>query len=288
MGSAEAALGIESSNLIDRWMIFASSEGLSSRTEKGPVLIAKRQTILIMFAVQTTLILVLWRVASALTLDSVPSRLTDPSTNVQYAPLGDYGDYSLYKLHVPSNSTFTQISRVNTLLEKYLQESFDTPSRSYPNIIDFCGTTILASFLRNNTRRSLENITGLLLARLEAYDNSQYICYISVSSQHRQKGLGTKLMQEMINQAIRTRNSRVTLHVNTANQSALSLYLRCGMRCVTSIPGFYFGDQTYATQNAFFMLVQLANVKNSTQVCQAAGAVEIPPQEEATYQQRCS
>ena len=67
----------------------------------------------------------------------------------------------------------------------------------------------------------------------------------------------------------------------------LSIYVRCGMRCFEFIPGFYFGDRTYATQNAFAMALQMKNVKNSTTVCQSTNAVEISQQEEAIYRQKC-
>jgi ribosomal protein S18 acetylase RimI-like enzyme len=198
----------------------------------------------------------------------------------------DYNDYLLYKLIYKYNSTQTQISTVNKLIEKYLQESFETPQKSYPDVIQYCGTKILAFFARNTTL-SMENIHALLLARLIAYDNSEYICFLSVLKEHRQRGLGTKLLNEFINDAIRANNSQVSLHVNTENTNALSLYVKCGMRCIEFIPGFYFGDQLYATQNAFTMILQIKNVRNSTTVCQSTTAVEISQQEDAFYRQRC-
>jgi len=198
----------------------------------------------------------------------------------------DYNDYLLYKLIYKYNSTQTQISTVNKLIEKYLQESFETPQKSYPDVIQYCGTTMLAFFARNTTL-SMENIHALLLARLIAYDNSEYICFLSVLKEHRQRGLGTKLLNEFINDAIRANNSQVSLHVNTENTNALSLYVKCGMRCIEFIPGFYFGDQLYATQNAFTMILQIKNVRNSTTVCQSTTAVEISQQEDVFYRQRC-
>jgi ribosomal protein S18 acetylase RimI-like enzyme len=271
-----------------------------STIEKGSLLVEKTQKIFAMFAQKKSLVEVLWRITlliavgqqcSAFTidrLDSVPSRFVDSSTNIEYVHLGNYNDYSLYKLNVRSNATGTQISQMNTLLEKFLQESFETPCRSYADMLEYCGSTILASFLRNNTRPSLANITGLLMARLEAYVNAQYICYLSVSTRHRQKGLGTKLMQESINGAIRAKNSQVILHVNTANQNAVTLYQKCGMRCAIYLKGFYFGDQTYSTQDAFGMVLKLANVKNSAQICQSVSAVEVPSEEEDLSRQQCS
>jgi ribosomal protein S18 acetylase RimI-like enzyme len=200
--------------------------------------------------------------------------------------MDNYNDYLLYKLIYKYGSTQSQTLTANKFLEKYLQESFETPERSYPNVLQFCGTTILAYFARN-TSISMKNINGLLLARLEVYDNSKYICYLSVLKEHRQKGLGTKLLNEFINEAIRANSSRISLHVNTENTNAMSLYSKCGMRCISFIPDYYFGDRTYATQNAFTMSLQLRNVKNSTAACQFATAVEIPPEEDAYYKQAC-
>ncbi|CAF2667101.1 unnamed protein product [Rotaria sp. Silwood2] len=214
------------------------------------------------------------------------SQFTERSTNIEFGHVIDYADYRLYKLIPKGGSTRAQTFTVNKWLEEYLQESFETPNRSYPNVVQLCSTTMLAFFIRNTTI-SVKNINALLLARLEAYDNSKYICYISVLKEHRQNGLGTKLLNELIKDAIRAKNSRVSLHVNTENQSAMSLYLKCGMRCIDYIPGYYFGDQTYATQNAFTMTLQIKNVKNTTAVCQSTTAVEISSQEEAFYKQKC-
>jgi ribosomal protein S18 acetylase RimI-like enzyme len=214
------------------------------------------------------------------------SQFTEPSTNIQYVYVTDHDDYRLYKLIPTYDLTQAQIFTTNKLLEKYLQESFETPERSYPNVLQYCGTTMMAFFVQNSTL-SLSNINALVLGRLEAYDNSKYICYLSTLKEHRQKGLGTKLLNEFINEAIRANHSRVSLHVNTENTGAMSLYLKCGMRCIQFIPGYYFGDRTYATQNAFIMTLQLKNVKNSTTVCQSTTAIEIPQQEDAFYRQTC-
>ncbi|CAF1073292.1 unnamed protein product [Rotaria sordida] len=214
------------------------------------------------------------------------SQFTERLTNIEFIHLTDYDDYRLYKLIHKYGSTQAQTFTVNKWLEEYLQESFETPNRYYPNTVQWCSTTMLAFFIRNTTL-SMKNINALLLARLEAYDNSKYICYISVLKEHRQNGLGTKLLNEIIKDAIQAKNSRISLHANTENKSALSLYLKCGMRCMAYIPGYYFGDQTYATQNAFTMTLQIKNIKNSTTVCHSTTAVEISSQEEALYKQQC-
>ncbi|CAF3695122.1 unnamed protein product [Rotaria sp. Silwood1] len=213
-------------------------------------------------------------------------QFTEQLTNIEFVHVADYDDYRLYKLIHKYGSMPAQTFTANKWLEEYLQKSFETPNRSYPNIVQWCGTTMLAFFIQNTTL-SVKNINALILARLEAYDNSKYICYISVLKEHRQKGLGTKLLNELIKDAIRAKNSRVSLHVNTENKSAVSLYFKCGMRCIEYVPGYYFGDKTYATPNAFIMTLQIKNVKNNTTVCQSTNAVEITAEEEAFYKQKC-
>ena len=214
------------------------------------------------------------------------SRFIELSTNLEYVYIDDYNDYRLYQLIYQYNSTFVHITTINRYLEKYLQISFEAPNRSYSNILQLCGTDILVFFARNLTP-SIENIHALLLARLEAYDNSKYICYLSVLKEHRQKGLGTKLLNELIIEAIREKHFQVALHVNTENSNALSLYVKCGMRCFGVIPNFYYGDRTYASQNAFLMILQLKNVRDSSAVCQNTTAVEISQNEEFISKQNC-
>lgn len=215
------------------------------------------------------------------------SHFIEPSTNIEFIYLNDYNDYRLYKLIYLYNSTVYQLMTVNKLLEKYLQISFETPNRSYSNMLQLCGMNIFAFFARH-TSPSMENLHGLLLARIEAYDNSKYICFLSVLEEHRQKGLGTKLLNQFIIDAIEEKRSHISLHVNTENNNALSLYLRCGMRCFGWIRNFYLNDETYATQNAFVMILQLKNVRDRSLVCQNTSAVEIPEEEEILSKEKCT
>ena len=214
------------------------------------------------------------------------SNFIDQLTNIEFEYVTKYDDYYIYKLTLQANFTEQQLNRANELIEKFLQESFETPDRSYAFAILYCGTTTFASFHRDATL-TLEHISGLLLARVEAYDNSYYICFLSVLQQHRQRGVGTKLLQVMINEAMERKSSRVTLHVNSENRGAISLYERCGMRCVDFLPNFYIGDDLFATQDAFAMVLQTNNVKNATAVCQSTTAVQISPEEESVYRLRC-
>lgn len=214
------------------------------------------------------------------------SSFIEQLTNTEYVYVTDYDGYHLYRLIHRSGATSGQIYNINKWIEEYLQKSFETLNRPYPNIIHVCGTTMFAFFVQNSTI-STKNIKGLLLARLEAYDNSKYICYVSVLKEHRSRGLGTRLLNELIKDAIRSNNTRVTLHVNTENKSAISLYLKCGMRCTYYIPSYYFGDPTYSTQNAFTMSLQLKNIRNSTAVCQSDTAVVIPSEEQVASRRTC-
>ena len=214
------------------------------------------------------------------------SQYTESLTNIDYVYLNNYNDYLLYKLVHKNGSTPMQLYTVNKLLEIYLQKSFETPERSYPYVTQLCGTTILAFFARNTTP-TINNINAILMAHLETDQISNYVCYLSVLKEHRQKGLGTKLLNEFINQLMPSNNARVTLHVNTENTSALSLYLTCGMRCINFIPNYYLHDRLYATSDAFFMALQIKNVRNSTAVCQSPTAIDVSFQEQILHQHKC-
>ncbi|CAF0718935.1 unnamed protein product [Adineta ricciae] len=219
-------------------------------------------------------------------LPTKPISFVETSTNIQYTFVSNHRDYRLYKLIPKAGINQAQVNFINRNLEQYLRESFDAPQRHYFNVLQQCGTTILA-FFSNNSTLGLNKISALLLAHREAYDNSEYVCFLSTLEEHRQKGLGTKLLNEFIKNSIRSNLSRVTLHVNTENASALTLYLKCGMRCIQHIAGYYYGDQTFASQDAFFMSLQLKNVKNSSATCQSTSAVNIPHNEETSYKQSC-
>jgi GNAT superfamily N-acetyltransferase len=210
----------------------------------------------------------------------------DSKGNLQYNHILDHRGYAMYSITLMPNATQAQISNLNQVLERFVQRSFETPDRLYPDLSYFCGSRIFAMFHRNGSIH-IENITGLLLGRVEASDNSHYICYLSVLPNHRQRGLATQLMQHAIRDAIRSRRNRVTLHVNSANGNALGLYRECGFRCADFIANYYLNDQTYSTQDAFAMMLHLSNVKNASAVCVTSAAVEITQREEATYRERC-
>jgi len=133
-----------------------------------------------------------------------------------------------------------------------------TPERSYPYVAQLCGTTILAFFAWNTTP-TINNINAILTARLEIDRISNYVCFLSVSKEYRSTERSWNKMTPWIyqNQLMPSNNSRVTLHVNTENTSALSLYLTCGMRCIDFLPYYYFHDRLYATSDVFFMALQL-------------------------------
>lgn len=215
-----------------------------------------------------------------------PLRFTEISTNIEYIFQDRQNDYFLYELRWKNGTNADQIRRANALVEKYLQKSFETPDKSYPHVVEVCGSTVLAFFSRN-TSISLNNINALLLARLQPYDNSNYICFLSVLKQHRQRDLATQLLNQFIKRSISLSRSRVTLHVNTKNTNALSLYQKCGMRCIDLVRNYYLGDPTYATQDAFFMALQLKNVKNSAALCRSSSAIDISFQDELLQKQIC-
>jgi len=213
-------------------------------------------------------------------------RFTERSTNIEYIFQNTHNNYSLYELRLKNGTNSNQLQRINALIEKYLQKSFETPDNSYPHVFEICSSTVFGFFSRN-TSVSLENINALLLSHLEVYDNSDYICFLSVLEQHRQQSLATQLLNKFINRAISSGRSQITLHVNTKNTNALSLYFKCGLRCIQFIENFYFGDRIYPTQDAFALALKLTSVKNSTAVCQSSAAISTSFQDELLHKQIC-
>lgn len=200
--------------------------------------------------------------------------------------MSEHDDYLIYKLNIQFNSTERQIRNVFQLFENYLQRSFETPNENYAPVIQYCSTSIMAAFHRNSTL-SLTNIHGLILGRTEAYDNSKYVCYLSVLKEYRRKRLATRLIQQVVQQSKAENNIRLTLHVNAANQDAIALYRTCGMKCVDIIPNFYINESIHPTSDAFAMMLMMKNVKNASAICLSEDAVQFSNEEIKFYSQRC-
>lgn len=73
------------------------------------------------------------------------------------------------------------------------------------------------------------------------YDRME-IDNIEVDTEHRGKGIGTKLMSYLISLAIENRVVNITLEVRISNEVARHLYKKFGFREV-ALRKFYYGDE---------------------------------------------
>ncbi len=65
---------------------------------------------------------------------------------------------------------------------------------------------------------------------------------IQVNEEHRNKGIGTKLMAHLISLAIEYRVENITLEVRMSNEIARELYKKFGFREV-ALRKYYYGDE---------------------------------------------
>ena len=73
------------------------------------------------------------------------------------------------------------------------------------------------------------------------YDRME-IDNIKVNEEHRNKGIGTKLMAHLISLAIEYRVNNITLEVRVSNEIARNLYKKFGFHEV-AIRKYYYGDE---------------------------------------------
>jgi len=81
-------------------------------------------------------------------------------------------------------------------------------------------------------------IVGFIIGVL-APGSSGRILMIGVDAAHRRRGLGSKLLEELLKEFIRRGVTYVDLEVATSNTSAILFYRRHQFKVVECIPGFY-------------------------------------------------
>ena len=92
--------------------------------------------------------------------------------------------------------------------------------------------------------------------KIEYIENEQSIGYLEfsliydrmeidnffVSEEHRNKGIGTKLLAHLVSLAINYRVINITLEVRISNYTAINLYKKFGFREV-ALRKYYYGDE---------------------------------------------
>lgn len=99
-------------------------------------------------------------------------------------------------------------------------------------------------------REELENGLGLMYvaehggkvcgyAGMQVILDEGYITNIAVTGSMRRCGIGAKLMQELMTQAMERNLAFITLEVRRSNLAAIGLYERFGFKCEGVRPGYY-------------------------------------------------
>lgn len=67
----------------------------------------------------------------------------------------------------------------------------------------------------------------------------QYVYTFAVHPSYRKRGIGTNLFKLVLDQVKKNPDGLMSLHVKAQNQSAINLYLKCGLREKEREPGYY-------------------------------------------------
>ena len=217
---------------------------------------------------------------------SSKAQLYDRLTNIRFNRIGeDYNKtYRLYELNLVSNKGMIEDNYDrSSFFDHTLRDLFEMPNArfwySIKNCLENFGITY--AFVSLNATSVTANISAMaILTRRNTSLDSIYVCYMATRKEHRRRGLGTQLLQQIVQRALDERRNgitSVTLNVNTLNTVAIQLYERCGWRCFGYLPGYLEPEPHHATNHAYALILRLENVRNVTSLCRAANAVKIDP-----------
>lgn len=215
---------------------------------------------------------------------SSKSRLFDRLTNIRFHRIGeDYNKtYRLYELNLISTKGIHDDNYDRwAFFDHTLRDLFEMPNArfwySIKNCLENFGVTY--AFVPLNATSVTANISAMaILTRRNTSMDSIYVCYMATRKEHRRRGLGTQLLQQIVQRALNERRNgitSITLNVNTLNTGAIQLYERCGWRCYEYLPGYLESDPHHATNHAYALMLRLENVRNVTGLCREVNAVEI-------------
>ena len=97
-------------------------------------------------------------------------------------------------------------------------------------------------------------VVGYVCVRI-MYEEAQ-VCNVAVLPEFRRQGIGTKLIEYMVQYATEQNCQRCELEVNTENVAAVELYKKCGFAEVGIRPNFY-RKSRYKSRDAYTMVRQL-------------------------------
>ncbi|MFX1562834.1 MAG: ribosomal protein S18-alanine N-acetyltransferase [Promethearchaeota archaeon] len=140
--------------------------------------------------------------------------------------------------------------RVRLVVEQDLKEIFNIERQSFPNpysfdffklLVETCSNWFIVAtneFEKNDEKPS---ILGYAVANILQWDRGQigHIISIAIRPENRRKGIGTKLMKELIHRLQNDKCIQVRLEVSTTNRAALEMYKKFGFMEVDFIPNYY-------------------------------------------------
>lgn len=219
-------------------------------------------------------------------------RLYDRVTNIKYVRIGnDYNQtYRLFELILLSNSD--NYARW-VFFDETLRDLFEMPNARFWYSIKNCMVNhgIAYAFVPLNATSVTANISAMtILTRKNNSLDSIYVCYMATRKEHRRRGLGTRLLQQIVSRAIDEQQNgikSITLHVNTLNTVALELYERCGWRCYEYLPRYLDYEPHHQTNHAYALRLHLDHVKNITGLCRDRNAVHVKSSENEQSIRNC-
>jgi len=226
---------------------------------------------------------------------SSKSRLYDRVTNIKFVRIGDdYNNtYRLFELILLNNSINYQDHARWLFFDSTLRDLFEMPYARFWSSIKNCMENhgISYGFVPLNATSVTANISAMtILTRKTNSLDSMYICYMATRKEHRRRGLGTRLLQQIVYRALDEQQNgikHIILHVNTLNIVALQLYEKCGWRCYAYLPGYLDFEPHHATNHAYALILHLDNVKNITGLCRDRNAIDISLSDNQQSIQNC-
>lgn len=87
-------------------------------------------------------------------------------------------------------------------------------------------------------------VIGYIVARVEGF--KVHIVSLAVDPKHRGRGIGGKLMDVVLEEALNLKAETVELEVSTRNNVAVNLYLRKGFKIIEELEDYYgVGENAY-------------------------------------------
>ena len=88
-------------------------------------------------------------------------------------------------------------------------------------------------------------LVGYVVYSVKEKPRRVYVDSIAVRPSYRRRGMGQRMMDEVLNAAREVSAEKVTLHVRTTNRDAVAFYESLGFRTERTIPDYYGTDDAY-------------------------------------------